>query len=149
MPFCRIRQCMQLWRSKNCPPKPFSLENFVDIINYPQWERFLHRNGISITVTSVIDTNGDVSAVFGDPILLQGIKTNHIWADATFRVCPRELGDLQLLTILGLIDEYVSWPWLRNCYIYYIKLYLRKKPREISDLYLGAGSRVILYSIVK
>lgn len=99
---------MQLWRSEICPKIPRSLEEYVDIINSPQWDRFINRNGDNLNVTLIIDVRGDESVVYGDPMFLRDVRTTHFWVDGTFRVCPRKLGNLQLLTIMGTIDGYVS-----------------------------------------
>ncbi|XP_044005872.1 uncharacterized protein LOC122850879 [Aphidius gifuensis] len=108
-PFVSIDRSMRRWRSEICPRRPESLREYASMLNSDEWKHLLQYNEGHLTVTSqeCQDDDGKSFDVVNitNIELLQTIQSTEFCVDATYNVCPRYLGNLQLLTIMALIHN--------------------------------------------
>lgn len=113
-----IERQMQVWRRQHRPPIPATLNDFSVLINSQQWAKYReYENGNFLTVhTIVVDALTSVT-IIGDPNFLASLQDiEELYIDATFEICPRQMGIYQFLTIMGKIDDTAS---IKNNTIYF------------------------------
>uniref|UniRef100_A0A0C9RDB7 MULE transposase domain-containing protein n=1 Tax=Fopius arisanus TaxID=64838 RepID=A0A0C9RDB7_9HYME len=105
-PFIAVKRKMKIWRTKSVPPLPQSLDDYVNLFNKQPWnEKYASYAGGTITVTSIRGLGRSTSVVFADINYLRSLNIKNFHLDATFKVCPRRPQVLQLLTLMGRIDD--------------------------------------------
>ncbi|XP_034935376.1 uncharacterized protein [Chelonus insularis] len=97
---------MQYWKKQVQPSKPDSFQDYIDILNDPQWKFFTNNQDDNKMYVSTLQC-GDMSHVtlYGNPQLLRQIETSHLLIDATFTVVPEKPKSHQLFTILALVND--------------------------------------------
>lgn len=111
-PFVHVDQSMRRWRSKVCPRRPRTLREYATILNEAQWRHILEYDQGHLTISLLDVPDGDQDdcvVVFANVELLQTINSIEFCIDATYVVCPRYLGKLQLLTIMAFVNNTVIY----------------------------------------
>lgn len=103
---------MRTWRSKSCPTRPKTLREYSDRVNSAEYRHLVQFENGHLTVThreNIVRNNGTLGSVamMANVELLQRINPGQLAIDATFEICPRQLKDLQFLTIMALVDDTV------------------------------------------
>lgn len=78
-----------------------------------EWNKYRQDRQGNMTVHTIsVDANTTVT-IFGDrDFLASRNDIQELYVDATFKVCPRQLGIHQFLTIMGRIDDAVSYKFV-------------------------------------
>lgn len=79
----------------------------------PEWNAYTSHNQTNITVTTIEDEDGSKTIIYADFGFLRSL--NHVsdfFIDATFKVIPRKPMFRQFLTILGLVQDSVSFNFI-------------------------------------
>ncbi|CAD6239584.1 GSCOCG00012555001-RA-CDS [Cotesia congregata] len=108
LPFVEVVRTMRTWRTLNCPPVPKTFQEYVLRLNSQRWKNLFFKNDSSLTAAHVVATDRSEAVVFLDSTLLLNFQTVHLFADATYKVCPRNPKKIfQLFTIMASIDDTV------------------------------------------
>ncbi|XP_057334283.1 uncharacterized protein LOC130673324 [Microplitis mediator] len=107
VPYISIVKTMQTWRKNNRPPVPKTLQEYVERLNSDYWRKFFIPPNSNLTVINVRGTDGSVATVFIDANLLQNFQSVHLYADATYKICPQEPKNkiYQFFTIMATFDD--------------------------------------------
>lgn len=107
IPFVKVVKTMQTWRKLNCPPIPKTLDEYVVRLNSPRWKNLFFKNGCNLIATHLIGSDGSEAVVFFDQSNLLNFQTAHLYADATYKVCPRKPKVYQFFTVMASIHDTV------------------------------------------
>ncbi|XP_044597447.1 uncharacterized protein LOC123274010 [Cotesia glomerata] len=100
---------MLRWRRQIKPPIPDSIDQYINLIEMPEWNMYTSHNQTNITVITIEDNDHSKSIIYADLEFLRSLNNVfELYIDATFKVVPRKPAFRQLLTILGLVQDSVS-----------------------------------------
>lgn len=110
VPFVSIEGSMNRWRQQTHPPTPHTLLQYSLLINRDQSRNYReYHRGTMVVETIYIDRDTSVT-IYGDPEFLATLANIHeLYIDATFSDYPRALNIMQLFTIMGRVDDSVSF----------------------------------------
>ncbi|XP_074096502.1 uncharacterized protein LOC141525777 [Cotesia typhae] len=99
---------MLRWRRQIKPPIPNSIDQYINLIEMPEWNMYTSHNLTNITVITIEDNDHSKSIIYADLEFLRSLNNVfELYIDATFKVVPRKPAFRQLLTILGLVQDSV------------------------------------------
>ncbi|KAH0555492.1 hypothetical protein KQX54_019337 [Cotesia glomerata] len=109
VPYIKISKTMYNWRKTIIPPIPKTLEEYYIFVTSDKWKHLLHSANSPLTVTNVYGDDGSIATVFYDSVFLRNFQSVRIFADATFKICPRlSRGKIyQFFTIMIAVNDTV------------------------------------------
>ncbi|XP_044585255.1 uncharacterized protein LOC123265521 isoform X1 [Cotesia glomerata] len=133
VPWVNIKSKMLRWRRQTRPPVPNSIEQYLNIIEMPEWNFFTSYNAMNTTVTTIEDNDHFKSIIYADLGFLRSLNnvTELIFMDATFKVIPRKPAFRQLFTILGFVQDSViplCWVLMKKKIHQLMNQFLRTSP---------------------
>lgn len=111
VPYHVVKTSMANWRRGIWPASPKSLAEFHRVLTAPGNEKLTSYNDATMTLDSVVDSDGEQHVIFYDPVFVRKVMTTatKIFVDATFQTTPRMAGISQLLTIMVVSHNHASF----------------------------------------
>lgn len=111
VPFSSIRTSMRRWRRRSFPPNPRNLEDFGLVLFNIHDGGILDYNTGRLRTVTIVDDNRDTHVIFYDLDFMRAEFANvtSILVDATFDSVPQMQNAMQLLTVMGIRYNHVSF----------------------------------------
>ncbi|XP_051176184.1 uncharacterized protein LOC127291231 [Leptopilina boulardi] len=105
---------MYKWRNSDFPSPVHSLLAYVEKVRSVQWNHLLESTNGTMDVSLITGEDSSESSLFLDPEFVRNTSVNGYFnVDATFKVVPKTIGSMQLLTIM-------SWKYNKTIFIIWV-----------------------------
>lgn len=129
---------MYKWRNSDFPSPVHSLLAYVEKVRSVQWNHLLESTNGTMDVSLITGEDSSESSLFLDPEFVRNTSVNGYFnVDATFKVVPKTIGSMQLLTIMSWKYNKVGYQcififcFLKN--VYYIHKIILLKPLKCNS----------------